>query len=69
MQSLSAAPLNWSIAMRPEMLMETNFSRFLVHLFRAQALLDLGLGVIFYRHVPEPSRSRCRRVWVLGPRR
>ena len=51
MQSLNAAPLTWSIAMRPEMLMETNLSRFLVHVFRAQALLDLGLGVIFYRQV------------------
>lgn len=48
--SLNAPPLNWDIRMRPELLMETNLSRFLVHVFRAQAVLDLVLGFLFYRH-------------------
>jgi len=45
--------------MRPEMLMETNLSRFLVHFFRAQAVLDLVWGFVFYR---------CARSRIMQPR-
>eukprot|EP00277_Geminigera_cryophila_P007637 CAMPEP_0179414812 /NCGR_PEP_ID=MMETSP0799-20121207/5887_1 /TAXON_ID=46947 /ORGANISM="Geminigera cryophila, Strain CCMP2564" /LENGTH=305 /DNA_ID=CAMNT_0021187487 /DNA_START=28 /DNA_END=945 /DNA_ORIENTATION=+ len=47
--SMNAPPLNWDIRMRPELLTETNLSRVLVHFFRVQAVLDLVLGLFFYR--------------------
>jgi len=43
------APINWDFRLRAVLMGETSLSRFIVHFFRAQAVLDLVLGVIFYR--------------------
>jgi hypothetical protein len=53
----SQAPVSWDFRVRPALMGETNLSRFIVHYFRAQAVLDLALGVIFYRSQLHPLTS------------
>ena len=42
-------PIFWDFRLRTALMGETSLSRLVVHFFRAQAALDLILGVIFYR--------------------
>ena len=42
-------PVGWDFRLSPALMGETNLTRFVVHFFRVQAVLDLGLGVLFYR--------------------
>jgi hypothetical protein len=42
-------PIHWDFSLRARLMGESNLSRFVVHFFRVQAVLDLALGVLFYR--------------------
>ena len=43
------APISWDFRVRTALMGETSLSRFVVRFFRVQAVLDLALGIVFYR--------------------
>ena len=48
------APISWDFRLRTALMGETSLSRFVVRFFRVQSVLDVLLGLVFYRSELDP---------------